>query len=94
MTLTAEQTLAIIQDENLERGLWFADPTNEVDVVGIGRDGDGWVVYTTDERATIHGAEHFDDESAALASFLDRLRALNRALAYQRRRAQARRGDR
>ncbi|MEZ3162022.1 hypothetical protein AB1K54_16015 [Microbacterium sp. BWT-B31] len=81
-----DEALAIVSVESLTDFVWFEEPTNRANVVGIGRDGERWWTYTTDERAAVHGAVFFDDEEAALDDFIERLRALDRMMRWRARR--------
>jgi len=44
----------------------------------IRQDGDGWVVYSTDERAAEAYRRRYDEEAPALADFLQKARANTR----------------
>jgi hypothetical protein len=73
-----DATLAVIESEGLQGGIWFRRPTNELEVVAIYIEDGKWVVTSTDERAVEEGRRLFDSEGEALDSFLRRLRASNR----------------
>jgi len=83
--MTEARAFAILKEEQLTHRSWFESRHPRRDEAGIRRDGDGWLVYDTDERANPLYEQHHDDESAALADFLVRTRANTRA---SRRRAQ------
>lgn len=72
---TEEEVQAILTEEGLTHWSWFETGFPHENEAGIRRDGDGWVVYNTDERASEEYREHFDDEAEALQDFLRRARA-------------------
>jgi hypothetical protein len=75
-----DKALAAIESEGLRGGVFFQEPVNCMNSVAIYTEDGTWVVSATDERAVEEGRQVFDGESAALESFLDRLRAHNRHL--------------
>lgn len=83
--MTREQAMAIIEQEGLERILWFTDPKNEVEQSGIGEDAQGWFTFVTDERATVMAVERFDGESDALVDLIARAREWQELKAIRRR---------
>jgi len=72
--MTRDEALAIIDAEELDPYSWFEDPTNRTDLVGIDRDGEKWVVYTTNERAVMEGVRKYGSEGSTLDDFIKRLR--------------------
>lgn len=84
---TRDEAQAIIAAEGLHDCVWFADPTNRTEIVGIGADADGWYTYATNERATVSGVARFEQESDALDSLVHRLRAGKSARQYRAKRA-------
>lgn len=76
------EALRIIKSEHLVSYCFFEDRSDPSDEMVIRKEADHWVVYATNERgAKISGGEKkFDNEEAALDSFIRRLRALNNYL--------------
>ncbi|MEH7388037.1 Imm59 family immunity protein [Bacillus sp. JJ1521] len=66
----------IIREEDLTRYNWFDEHPLRENEVGISIDNDQWVVYVTDERASIvtGSITKFNNESDALDNFIKRLR--------------------
>jgi hypothetical protein len=60
-----DATLAVIESEGLQGGIWFRRPTNELEVVAIYIEDGKWVVTSTDERAVEEGRRLFDSEGEA-----------------------------
>jgi hypothetical protein len=83
--ITPDRAFEVLQEEQLAHWSWFESGFPNADEAGIRRDGDGWLVYNTDERANPIYQQHHDDESAALHDFLLRTRANTRV---HRRRAE------
>jgi hypothetical protein len=73
--LTEPQAHSLLRAEDLTHWSWFESVAPRADEAGIRRDGDGWVVYATDERAAEAYRRRYDDEGPALADFLRRARA-------------------
>lgn len=69
--------LAILEAENLGRFNWLEDRSPRPDEVGLLRQGPGWRVYSTDERAAAQYDKVHTDEEEALADFLKKVRATN-----------------
>lgn len=74
--MTREEAMEIIKKENLRRYNWFNEHLLRESEVVISTDGDGWVVYVTDEKASIVSGsiKRFSTESDALENFIKRLR--------------------
>ena len=84
--MTRDEVLAIIKEERLKRYDWFKDSPTKDSLV-IQRDGREWRVFMTDERAATRGTvNRFTDESAALDTFIERLRLWNKILADDKKR--------
>ncbi|MED3649690.1 Imm59 family immunity protein [Heyndrickxia sporothermodurans] len=66
----------IIRKEMLKRYNWFDEHPLKENEVGIRVDNDEWVVYVTDERASVveGSITKFNNESDALDNFIKRLR--------------------
>ncbi|TRW21077.1 hypothetical protein FL857_12180 [Criibacterium bergeronii] len=75
--MTRDDVLKIIKEENLHDFNFYENRHNKEDEVGIKYVNGYWIVYATDERASIvTGSEvRFDDEEIALENFVKRLRA-------------------
>jgi hypothetical protein len=73
--LTERQVHSLLGAEELTHWSWFESGAPSADEAGIRRDGDGWVVYSTDERAAEAYRRRFDEEAPALADFLQKARA-------------------
>ena len=73
--LTQEQVHTVLRAEELTHWSWFESGAPSADEAGIRRDGDGWVVYSTDERAAEAYRRRYDEEAPALADFLQKARA-------------------
>lgn len=72
--MNVDDAKKIIENEELENYcLYCNEPSNEGEVV-IEKYGDGWRVYTNNERATITGDKIYKEESGALHDFIERLR--------------------
>lgn len=71
---------AIIAQDGLEAGIWFADPDARANRVVIQEDSTGFAVYVTTERGSAEGVRHFDSESDALEKYIRLLRAQQRLL--------------
>lgn len=78
-----EETFVTIRAEGLGGYRWFEDATNATDIVAIQRTESGWVVFATDERATVEGRREFTAEEPALEHFLSRLRSSNSVAAWR-----------
>ncbi|MFJ7366861.1 Imm59 family immunity protein [Peribacillus frigoritolerans] len=74
--MTQQEAKEIIEQEKLKRYNWFNEHPQRENEVGIRVDGDQWVVYVTDERASeVTGSiTEFNNESDALENFIKRLR--------------------
>lgn len=83
--MTESRAFELLHEEQLTNWSWFESGYPNMYEAGIRRDGDGWLVYNTDERANPVYEQHHDDESAALNDFLFRTRANSRVF---RRRAE------
>lgn len=80
MTSLRDDLKTTISAENLDHfRLFDARPYSPFEA-GIRTEGDSWIVYLTGERAWPDYYAEFDDEAAAIADFLTRLRLLNRLL--------------
>lgn len=88
--MTRDEARRIIEQESLTRIVWFADPTNQVEMSGIGEDAEGWFTYVTNERAAIEALDRWSTESDALKDLLERARLWQR---IERRRAERRAED-
>lgn len=66
----------IIKNEMLKRYNWFDEHPLRENEVGIKFDNDQWVVYVTDERASVvtGSITKFNNESEALENFIKKLR--------------------
>lgn len=71
-----EEAKKIIQQEGLKKINWFEDDKLREDEVGIKKQDGDWVVYVTDERASIvtGSISKFDNENDALENFINRAR--------------------
>lgn len=74
--MTKLEAKEIIEKEMLKRFNWFDEHQIKENEVGIRVDGDQWVVYVTDERASVvtGSITKFNNESDALDNFIKRLR--------------------
>ncbi|MDO7485879.1 Imm59 family immunity protein [Peribacillus sp. NPDC096622] len=74
--MTQQEAKEIIEQEKLKRYNWFNEHPQRENEVGIRVDGDQWVVYVTDERASVvtGSITEFNNESDALENFIKRLR--------------------
>lgn len=70
--MNIQEVHKIIKEEELS-GFCRSENTNENEIV-IEKIEDKWIVYTNDEIATKTSIRYFDDESAALQNFINRLR--------------------
>lgn len=77
--MNAKDAIEIIEKENLKHYRMFENIERENEVV-IRRDNAKWIIYITDERASIFpGTEKcFDNESDALDYFIKKLRLMNK----------------
>ncbi|MEK5521409.1 Imm59 family immunity protein [Heyndrickxia sp. FSL W8-0423] len=73
--MTKQEAKEIIRKEMLKRYNWFDEHPLRENEVGIRVDDDYWVVYVTDERASIvrGSITKFSNESDALDNFIKRL---------------------
>lgn len=71
--ITKEDVINIIKKEGLKRINWFEEELRENEV-GIRVERDQWIVFATDERASIITGSiiKFNNESEALENFLAR----------------------
>ncbi len=72
---TEAQVHSLLRAEGLTHWSWFESGAQSADEAGIRRDGDGWVVYSTDERAAEAYRRRYDEEAPALADLLQKARA-------------------
>jgi hypothetical protein len=74
--MTQLEAKKLIERERLQRFNWFDEHPLREDEVGIRIDGNQWVVYVTDERASVvtGSVKKFDNERDALDNFIKRLR--------------------
>ncbi|PEZ82337.1 Imm59 family immunity protein [Bacillus sp. AFS017274] len=74
--MTQLEAKEIIRQEKLKRYNWFDEQPQRENEVGIRVDGDQWVVYVTDERASVvtGSITKFTNERDALDNFIKRLR--------------------
>ncbi|MEP9408199.1 Imm59 family immunity protein [Peribacillus frigoritolerans] len=74
--MTQQEAKEIIEQEKLKRYNWFNEHPQRENEVGIRVDGDQWVVYVTDERASVvtGSITKFNNESDTLENFIKRLR--------------------
>ncbi|MFJ7366868.1 Imm59 family immunity protein [Peribacillus frigoritolerans] len=74
--MTQLEAKEIIRQEKLKRYNWFDEQLQRENEVGIRVDGDQWVVYVTDERASVvtGSIAKFTNESDALDNLIKRLR--------------------
>ncbi|KYC97999.1 Imm59 family immunity protein [Heyndrickxia sporothermodurans] len=74
--MTKQEAKEIIRKEMLKRYNWFDEHPLRENEVGIRVDNDEWVVYVTDERASVveGSITKFNNESDALDNFIKRLR--------------------
>ena len=77
--MVVEDVLKIIEQENLVGYNLFEKRENRENEIVIKKDGQNWVVYATDERASkVTGSEKvFVTEESALDNFVKRTRTLN-----------------
>ncbi|MDR4887684.1 Imm59 family immunity protein [Fredinandcohnia sp. QZ13] len=73
--MTREEALKMIKSENLQNFNWFSMRNSYPNEVGIIIKDNTWIVYSTDERASIRNQVKFQSESDALTEFIERLRA-------------------
>ncbi|GHV74676.1 hypothetical protein AGMMS49940_19780 [Spirochaetia bacterium] len=80
--MNREQTVAIIKNEQLGYYSWFDDisATSANKIVILQKNGQ-WIVYSTGERGEIDSMQSFGSEDDALATFIRRLRAMNKLMA-------------
>lgn len=85
-----QNVLDTLASENLGRFNWFEERSPRPDEVGILEKatefGTGWQVYSTDERACPQYDRWHEGEPAALADFLEKVRATNRFFALRAKR--------
>lgn len=74
--MTEQEAKEIIVEENLRRFNWFDEHPIRENEVGIKLEGNEWIVYVTDERASIitGSVTNFISKSDALINFIKRLR--------------------
>lgn len=74
--MTQQEALEIIKNEQLKRYNWFDEHPLMENEVGIRVEEDRWLVYGTDERASLVTGSImiFDNESKALDNFIKRVR--------------------
>ncbi|MFC7785553.1 Imm59 family immunity protein [Rossellomorea sp. GCM10028870] len=74
--MTINEAKEIMEKEKLKRFNWFDEHPLRDNEVGIKVDGNEWIVYVTDERASIVSGSntYFNNESEALENFIKRLR--------------------
>lgn len=79
MIMTREELEQIIRNESLVSYNIFEERNNSENEIVIQIKDGNWIVYATDERASmVTGSEKmFNNESDALDNFIKRLRALN-----------------
>ena len=71
--MSKEDFLDIIQKEQLIKPMLNRNPKNLVNVFGYYYN-EGWVVYETDERATVFRSKTLETEEKALLELLEWLR--------------------
>lgn len=71
--MSKEDFLDIIQKEQLIKPMLNRNPNNLVNVFGYYYN-EGWIVYETDERATVFRSKTFETEEKALLELLEWLR--------------------
>ena len=74
--MTREEAKKIVKEEGLKRINWYGEQGLKEDEVGIKYDDNHWIVYATDERASVvtGSITKFDNESEALDNFIARAR--------------------
>ena len=74
--MTREEAKKIVKEEGLKRINWYGEQELKEDEVGINYDDNHWIVYATDERASVvtGSITKFDNESEALDNFIARAR--------------------
>ena len=74
--MTQQEAKEIIKKEELRRYNWFDEHPLKENEVGIKVDDNKWIIYVTDERASIVSGSvtQFHNESDALDNFIKRLR--------------------
>ena len=74
--MTRGEAKKIVKEEGLKRINWYGEQELKEDEVGIKYDDNHWVVYATDERASVvtGSITKFDNESEALDNFIARAR--------------------
>jgi len=74
--MTRLEAKKIIENEMLKRYNWFDEHPLRENEVGIRVDGDQWVVFVTDEMASVvtGSITIFKNKSEALENFIKRLR--------------------
>ena len=77
--MTIKDVQEIIENENLKHYRMFESTEREHEVV-IKKDNDKWLIYITDERASVFSGteKNFDNELEALEYFIKKLRLINR----------------
>lgn len=65
--MTELETKKIIEEEKLKRVNWFEESKLRENQVGIKKEGNTWIVYVTDERASVveGSIAHFSSEEEA-----------------------------
>lgn len=74
--MSQQEAKKIIKKDLLTRFNWFEERHLKENEIGIKVDDNQWVVYVTDERASVVTGSilKFDNESDALDNFIKRLR--------------------
>ena len=78
--MNRQEAEAIISEERLWHTNLWQRPDPIQDEVGIIDTPTGYLVYVSDERASIRTADEFDDESAALELFIRKARLIQKVL--------------
>ena len=78
--MNRQEAEAIIREERLGRTNLWERPDPIQDEVGIVDTPTGYLVYVSDERASIRTADEFDDESAAIELFIRKARLIHKVL--------------
>jgi hypothetical protein len=74
--MTREEAKKIVKEEGLKQINWYGEQNLKENEVGIKYDDNQWIVYVTDERASVvtGSITKFDNESEALNNFIARAR--------------------
>jgi hypothetical protein len=74
--MTKEEAKKLIKEEGLKQINWYGGQNLKENEVGIKYADNQWIVYTTDERASVvtGSITEFDNESEALDNFITRAR--------------------